>query len=184
MPDQPLRRRIQVADVPPTGKHVKLEPSEAERRALAKYLGIVAVDALSCNFEVHHWGRDGLVVHGRLDADVVQTCIVSLEPVPEHVSDDFEVRFTAHETPATGRTGKAAEDDEDEGVPVDIDAPDVLDDGGVDLGVIATEYLALGLNPYPRKDGAAFSDHVEEAQGENRPFAGLDKLVSKDKPRK
>jgi uncharacterized metal-binding protein YceD (DUF177 family) len=180
MPDLPLSHRIQVADVPPTGKHVRIEASEAERRALAEHLEIAGVDALVCEFEVRHWGRDGLVVHGRLEADVVQTCIVTLEPVPEHVSDDFEVRFTAHEAPETGRTGQG-KDEEDEGMSVDIDAPDVLDNGGVDLGVIATEYLALGLDPYPRKEGAAFSDHVEEAQGENRPFAGLDKLVSKDK---
>jgi len=184
MPDlPPLSHRIQVADVPPTGKHVKLEATEAQRAALAEHLEIAAVDALTCDFEVRHWGRDGLVVHGRLEADVVQTCIVTLEPVREHVSDDFEVQFTAQEAPATGHAGQG-KDEEDEGMSVDIDAPDVLDNGGTDLGVIATEYLALGLDPYPRKAGAAFSDHVEEAQGENRPFAGLDKLVSKDKPRK
>jgi hypothetical protein len=36
------------------------------------------------------------------------------------------------------------------------DPPEPLVDGMVDLGKIATEFLILGIDPYPRKPGAAF----------------------------
>ena len=37
------------------------------------------------------------------------------------------------------------------------DAPEPLVGGVVDLGVVATEFLALGIDPYPRKSGVEFS---------------------------
>ena len=36
------------------------------------------------------------------------------------------------------------------------DPPEVLHDGAVDLGAVATEFLLLGIDPYPRKPGAVF----------------------------
>ena len=36
------------------------------------------------------------------------------------------------------------------------DLPDVLHDRAVDLGAVATEFLMLGIDPYPRKAGAQF----------------------------
>ena len=37
------------------------------------------------------------------------------------------------------------------------DAPDPIVDGKIDLGALAAEFLALGLDPYPRKPGVAFA---------------------------
>ena len=42
-----------------------------------------------------------------------------------------------------------------------------LIDGVVDLGALATEFLILGIDPYPRKPGAVF-----EAPPTGEPFAG------------
>jgi hypothetical protein len=46
----------------------------------------------------------------------------------------------------------------------------------VDIGEVVAETLALDLDPYPRKPGEAFAEHVEDAAapGENpSPFAVL-----------
>ena len=56
------------------------------------------------------------------------------------------------------------------------DDADPIQGGIVDLGEVVAETLALDLEPYPRKPGEAFAEHVEDdaAPGENpSPFAVL-----------
>jgi len=48
-------------------------------------------------------------------------------------------------------------------------------EGKVDLGAIATEFLLLGIDPYPRKAGAEFAA-VKTADDSARPFAALEAL--------
>ncbi len=43
----------------------------------------------------------------------------------------------------------------------------------VDLGLIATEFFILGIDPYPRKPGVAFEGPKTAADPTSRPFAGL-----------
>ena len=38
----------------------------------------------------------------------------------------------------------------------DADIPDPIVGGRIDFGVLTAEFLALGLDPYPRKPGMAF----------------------------
>ena len=44
--------------------------------------------------------------------------------------------------------------------------------GCVDLGAIATEYFLLGIDPYPRKEGAVFEPRLAKDPAAN-PFAAL-----------
>ena len=53
--------------------------------------------------------------------------------------------------------------------------PEPLIEGKVDLGAIATEFLLLGIDPYPRKAGAEFAA-VNTADDSARPFAALEAL--------
>jgi hypothetical protein len=54
--------------------------------------------------------------------------------------------------------------------------PEELIDGSVDLGAIATEFLILGIDPYPRKPGAVFTQESKGDAGA-RPFAALGALM-------
>jgi len=70
---------------------------EADARALdllAKRFGILAVDSLKGTVTLKRQS-DGLTIHvqGHLEADVKQACVSTLEPVPEHVSEDFQAWF-------------------------------------------------------------------------------------------
>jgi len=47
--------------------------------------------------------------------------------------------------------------------------------GAVDLGALATEFLILGLDPYPRQPGAVFRPPAD-ARPDEGPFAALAKL--------
>ena len=63
---------------------------------------------------------------------------------------------------------------------IDPDAPDgpePLVNGAADLGAVATEFLLLGIDPYPRKPDAVFD--APEGPGQDagaNPFAVLAKL--------
>jgi hypothetical protein len=48
-------------------------------------------------------------------------------------------------------------------------------DGKLDLGAIATEFLLLAIDPYPRKPGAEFAP-VKADDASAKPFAALEAL--------
>ena len=61
---------------------------------------------------------------------------------------------------------------------VTLNDPEPLVGGVVDLGALATEFLILGLDPYPRKQGAVFEAPQEE-KPESGPFAALSQLAKR-----
>ena len=56
--------------------------------------------------------------------------------------------------------------------------PEPLVGGIVDLGALATEFLILGLDPYPRKPGAVF-ELPQDVKPDPGPFAALAGLKEK-----
>ena len=79
---------------------------------------------------------------------------------------------------------QAASDDNDEDaakrVRRNLDGPEALVDGAVDLGALAIEFVILGLDPYPRKAGAVFQP-PQDLKPEPGPFAALAGLVGKER---
>ena len=57
----------------------------------------------------------------------------------------------------------------------DDEPPEPLFGGKLDLGTIATEFMLLGIDPYPRKPGAEFAP-VKADDGSAKPFAALEAL--------
>ena len=53
--------------------------------------------------------------------------------------------------------------------------PEPLVGGKLDLGAIATEFLLLGIDPYPRKAGAELGP-IRADDGSAQPFAALEAL--------
>lgn len=59
------------------------------------------------------------------------------------------------------------------------DPPDPITDGKIDLGTLASEFLTLGLDPYPRKPGVSFEPPGGlgvDAAADESPFSILRKL--------
>ena len=67
------------------------------------------------------------------------------------------------------------EDPDAEDIP---EPPDPIFNGQIDLGVLASEQLALALDPYPRKEGVEFAADLVQVDdiAEVSPFAALAKL--------
>ena len=73
--------------------------------------------------------------------------MVTLEPIDNEIEEAVDLAFV----PARG--GSCRRRRARSRVAAD-DAPEPLVGGVVDLGAVATEFLSLGIDPYPRKSGA------------------------------
>jgi uncharacterized metal-binding protein YceD (DUF177 family) len=163
--EHPWTVPIRVDDVPDTGRRVELSADESVRTALAEAAGVNALTRLDATFDLTRRGRSRLHVVGDVNATVRQTCVITLEPISNEVSERIDLVFAPADAPAA-----AAE------VPIEADdPPEPIVDGVVDLGAVATEFLILGIDPYPRKPGAEFKAPAEQGATVS-PFAALAKL--------
>jgi uncharacterized metal-binding protein YceD (DUF177 family) len=139
-----------LTDPPQAGVEDRLEASPAECAALAQRFGIEALKHFSARFTRKPYPGGGLLISGRLKAEPVQLCIVSLEPVTERLDKPF----TLVVLPPDGTLSE------------DPDGPDEIQadaTGHFDLGEALAEELSLSLNPYPRQAGAHLPLALEEA---------------------
>ncbi|BAT60560.1 hypothetical protein GJW-30_1_03106 [Variibacter gotjawalensis] len=164
---------IRAEDVPEKGRHVNLVADETARDAVAKLAKVDAVSDLKASFDVSPRGA-GLHVGGRVTATVRQKCVVSLEPIENRIDEEIAVSFSPHITDAP----QHREDDEEVETNMITDGPEPLIDGTVDLGGLAVEFLLLGIDPYPRKEGVAF-EPPKDAKDDPGPFAALAALKKK-----
>ena len=155
---------IAVAEIPEAGGHYEISADAEARAAIAEAAGLRNVAQLEATFDLTRLG-DSVKVRGTVAAKVGQTCVVTLEPMENEVSEDIDLLFSPPVDPlldpeAARKTQKG-------------EPPEPLDEGNLDLGAIATEFLILGLDPYPRKPGAEFDLPKERDQEPAHPFAAL-----------
>jgi len=138
-----------------------LIPSDQVRTRIATALDLAALDRFQAEVSVVP-SRMGWTLSGRVAADAVQTCGVTLDPLPVVIDKTFSIELAE-------RVG--SEPDDIVEISMDDDAPDTIEDGRIDLGHYAVEQLALSLDPFPRKPGAEFVQPPEPT--EISPFAVL-----------
>lgn len=164
----PLDWSIETTAVPDRGLKGSRAASEAERAALADALGILSCDALEATYQIRALGDGAYRLEGGIDAAVTQACVISLEPVAGRVAEAFSVEFRREVEDALG--------DEEAEI---LSAPDVepIENDRIPVGRIVYEALSAGLDPYPRKEDAAFEwTDPKLAEGAGNPFAVLKKL--------
>ncbi len=126
--------------------------------ALAKRMTIPTLARLVCRFSLTPAPQRRIRALGRLEIDVTQICVVSLDPFSSTIVEDFVVNFV----PAGRETPELDFDAEDE-IPF---TGDILD-----LGEAAAEQLGLALDPFPRKPGAELPPDAND--GPENAFAAL-----------
>ena len=166
--DAPFSRPISVEAAREAGQRLEFVASAAECAALAEQDGLLGLRDLKVEAAALPHGREGLLVKGRVTAVVKQACVVTLEPFESPLDETFEVEFA----PEAEARAWAAEAEDHAG---SEDPPDPIVGGKVDIGALAVEFLALGLDPYPRKPGVRFKEIESPGaeNGENAPFAAL-----------
>lgn len=170
--DLPFSRPVKVETLPRDGLEQSIEATPAERSALAELNDLAELPVLKAKLVIKRSGK-GVRVTGSFHAEVVQTCVVSLETFPVTLDEPIEARFV----PEGQRRPKSPEA---ESISLEeLDEPDPLIDGTVDLGALTMEFLALNLDPYPRKPDAVFEPPAE-SEPDPSPFGALARLPRRE----
>ncbi len=138
--------------------------SDEERAALARRFELVELGALEATVRLRR-ARAGRYVEldARLRAAVVQSCVVTLDPVAAALDEPFTLLLGPIDAPATPGSVDLV---------VDLDEPEPLDGESIDVGELVAQQLSLVLDPYPRS--AAAADGVAEVSSDPADSAGRD----------
>lgn len=165
-PDPPLSDTVRLNQVG-TGVERVLAPDAGARARIARALDLMELTAFEAAVALKP-ADEGWLLTGRVTAQAVQRCGLTLEPLPVTVDEGFEIALVEADEHAPAEVE----------VTLDDEGPDLVEDGRVDLGVYAVEQLALALDPFPRKPGVVFEQ--PEQPPEESPFAVLRQLKRPD----
>ncbi|MFQ5939552.1 MAG: DUF177 domain-containing protein [Alphaproteobacteria bacterium] len=155
---------------------VRIAAEPEERAALARRFALLALDSLTAEVRLQPGGTGNVIrLRAQFRADVVQSCVVTLQPVASRIEESVELSFIRVESvPKVTAVAVAPEGE---------DPPEPLQGEEIDLGEVVAEQLGVRLEPYPRRPGATFvpvgfatGAEMGEEGKEGHPFAVLRKL--------
>ena len=158
-------RPVEISRLPAAPTTMTIEATQAERIALARRFSLVALERLVADLKLEWIDRHLLRLEAVLSADLIQECVVTLEPVRSRVKDGFVLLY-----------GAAAEANEVM-LNQEEEVLEPIVDGRIDLGEAVAQQLSLAIDPFPRAPGAIPPAAPGEAVAS--PFAALAKLRKK-----
>lgn len=133
-----------VSEKQPVEKSITAKPDELQ--ALAKRFEILSIESLESDMTIHKTMGGRIVrIDGHLSADVTQECIVTLEPVKDHIEADFQAFYTDIKPPKMVAAEVEFKNERE--------SPEYVENGQINLGEVMAQFTALELDPYPRKEG-------------------------------
>ncbi|MDC0476250.1 DUF177 domain-containing protein [Alphaproteobacteria bacterium] len=167
MPQFSVTSEINVETIrPDSDNFFKLLTHADDLQALAERFGWVAINKLAVELTVRKVARNCWDVSGRINAEIIQSCIVTVAPVAESIDFQIDERYVR------------SVDKIDE-VEVRLDAAEPLKNGAIDIGELAVQSLGLAATAWPRVENAPESYSVGD-QRSDHPFAGLSALKRKN----
>lgn len=161
----------------PHGVHT-VTTSEADRAAIAQWLNVPSVPALSAELAIERVGAGEASASGTIKAEVELICGISLDPFVQSVTIPVTASFRrtpTHALPKPDSISSAPELD------IDTEEPREWTQSGIDLGALVVEELSLALPDFPRKPGAELPAGLTDPADEPppNPFAVLKGLTGK-----
>jgi uncharacterized metal-binding protein YceD (DUF177 family) len=136
MKNSPFSRPFNLRSLPSAGREITISANQEECENLAKECNLDALLRLTARFILTGKAQRGHL-KGIIEADIRPICVITLEPFDTTLREEVDLLlYEEGDEPGS--------DDKDY---------EVLNKGHIDLGRIAAEFLALGLDPYPRKPG-------------------------------
>lgn len=170
-----LDLEVRLSEVPRDGRDYDFEADDAIKELLVEETKLSSVEAFQGKITVRPF-RGGYQATGQGTAIVEQACVVTLEPVKEDVTLDFERIYMPGKPPVVDVPPNAE-------VFVNLDSEpdqDWFEGDYIDLAPMVVETLLLSLNPYPRKEDAELADIQDDDDDSNEsPFAALAALKDK-----
>jgi hypothetical protein len=158
-----------------TGDEIGFSANKDERAALAQLADVLAVTQFEARIALKKLSPNRFALSADLTAQIIQACVVTLEPLPAHIARTF--RRELHFVPNLRRDQEKPEKeiaislDEDE-------APEEIGSLHYDLAGPLIEEFVLAIEPYPRAPGVNFTPPGDEDDRPESPFAVLKGLES------
>ena len=154
---------------------LRITTSDDDRARIARWADVQAVETFAATMVLRKHAANSFSLDAELTADVVQDCVVTLEPVRSHIARHIHRELhlapsLRHRSDTTIALSQSAGED---------DVPEEIDSLDYDLAGPLLEELVLALDPYPRAPGVEFAAPVEAGEPENKPespFAVLKSL--------
>lgn len=163
----PIQSVFDLSRLSEAGYERVVTATPTELAAIAAWEGVDAVTDFEGRVTLKRLSQNRFAYSATLSADIVQSCVVTLEPVKSHVSRKFSREL--HYSPAR-------HDDEVGTIslaPTEDDTPDEIHSLKFDLAGPLLEEFSLAVDPYPRAPGVAFEPPVDEPARQANPFAAL-----------
>jgi len=172
----PFSLLFDLGNVSDRGAEIAVAPNEAERAAIAAWIGATSIERFDATIRLSRQGSDTFAYEADFAADVVQACVVTLDPVRSHLEGAFkrQYRVLARPTRRRATASTIAIPDANDG---DFE---ILASPHIDLAAPLLEELNLALDPYPRAPGVAFEAPKDEPGPTENPFAMLAKLKAQE----
>ena len=152
-----------------------IKANEEERNKLATRFNLIELRSFSANVKMTRLNSHAnVLVEGKLNARVVQQCVVTLEPISSDISCTLSCEYSESQ--------EVVDDVKVDFDLLTVDPPELIVDGQFDIGILLTEYFGLEINPFPRSLGADY-DAMHDTNkmnkidlGRSNPFDILRKL--------
>jgi uncharacterized metal-binding protein YceD (DUF177 family) len=167
----PVSFDANVVRLPEKGMPLAIEATPEQRSRLASDHGLLSVESFKADLLVSKWKRDGIRVTGVVEAEIEQACSVTLEPLSAEIREEIDALFV----PEGSKLVRPAVDERGEMLlqADGADSPEIFSGDTIDVGALAEEFFALGIDPYPRAEGAALQADAPQDDPEASPFAKL-----------
>ncbi|MEJ0025797.1 MAG: YceD family protein [Rhizomicrobium sp.] len=169
---KPFEQDYDLGDLRRGEEEIRVEAGAEDLARIAAWADVRAVESFGSTVRLRKHSATRFALDAVLEADIVQDCVVTLEPVRTHIARPFhrelhvaeQVRLKPHESIALA---PGAGDDE---------VPEEIDSLTYDLAAPLLEELVLAIDPYPRASGVEFVVPAEPEAKPESPFAVLKAL--------
>ena len=170
----PISQPYELGRLSQAGDEVTIAPAPDELVRIAHWAGVDAVEFFEAKIGLRKMSPTRFAFDAELAADIVQSCVVTLDPVRSRIERHFTRDLFL--SPAAQHGGRT----------VDIDVAALDEDGReeiaslrYDLAIPVLEEFALSIDPYPRAAGVAFEPPPDETDSPKHPFAALKGLKTR-----
>jgi uncharacterized metal-binding protein YceD (DUF177 family) len=117
----------------------RIEATPNERERLSRRFDLVSLDRLEATVELRREGAKVVLLEAAFEAEFVQSCVVTLDPVAGAISDRFSLMYgPPEEQPQETMAGQ------------DEAAFETLEGDAIDIGEAVAQELSLSLPVFPR----------------------------------
>ncbi len=182
---------IKAEDIEKTPFRMSLSADQAARDSLVTFFDLISMESFTADISVSR-EHGGFLLHvkGTLCADIVQSCVVSGEPVPVRIEEPFEAFYSDPKQAVSFAKAKneiyVSYGFIETPVLNEKEDPEPIVNGQIDVADLACQYLSLSIDPYPHAPDIKYEKGDDEPRAtpshiRQNPFQALKALKERPK---